>query len=877
MPKYDIEEVKSAAFGRHEEILSFLCGVPVSILDGEHYPCPKCGGNKRFNMSRDGSGKAYCNDCPGGPTVSSNIVGTVAWLTDTDYRDAKEVVAKYLGVEPIGNRSTKANSKPAQSPPAPKPPQPAKKLSDPELCHEVYTKLAETFGINEKHRRDLHQRGLTDEEITYRGYWSAPGKGIDSIRLAQLFPDRSTIAEKVPGVFPGGAIKVNATDALMIPMRSPDGKIVGIQYRLDKPTKSGEKYLWLSSKSAGGPSSGAPAHTALPPRGDHDATRLRITEGPLKADIATFLSGIRTVGAGGANNWKSMIEPVEQINPGQVILSFDKDAETNAGVAKSAVKAYDHFVAGQSLVYVEDWPETQKGIDDALLHLKNEVKILELEAGAKKIDNLRRFVDEDESHEHPDDPHRLARVNLEQYKEKGRTLRYWKGAWYSYKGTHYVEIDNDYLKARVADSIKREFDRLREEEHAKYLAWKRSPDYDNRKDKGPPKTRKVNDSITSNVMLATKSICVLSSSIAMPCWLPDRSEPHYVAAKNGILDLDAIFDDREDVLLPHTPDWFSRFRLDYPFEPSSKCPLWMRFLTSAMEGDHERMAVLQEWAGYLLTNKNYLQRFLVLEGDGSNGKTVFFSGITAMLGNENVSHVALEKFSGQFDMMTTIGKSANICGDVGEIDKVAEAELKQFTGGDVMQFDRKNRDPLAIQPTAKLMMSWNRRPSFRDRSNGLWRRMLIVPFDYKPSKEEIIRGMDNSKWWIENGEAPGILNWAIAGLHRLREQGDFTLSQKHVESIRDFKLTANPALDFLESFIDYCDGGKIIKQDLYEQYKKFCFDLGVRFPLSQRKFGKEVTAKFPKVKDSKISVSGDGRKNCYLGIGYTTVPDESGF
>ncbi len=77
-------------------------------------------------------------------------------------------------------------------------------------------------------------------------------------------------------------------------------------------------------------------------------------------------------------------------------------------------------------------------------------------------------------------------------------------------------------------------------------------------------------------------------------------------------------------------------------------------------GDDERIRILQEWAGYLLFPTNYLQRFIVFEGEGGNGKTVCNAAMEAMLGRNNVSHVSIEQFGDRFALASTLGKAANI-------------------------------------------------------------------------------------------------------------------------------------------------------------------------------------------------------------------------
>jgi putative DNA primase/helicase len=125
-------------------------------------------------------------------------------------------------------------------------------------------------------------------------------------------------------------------------------------------------------------------------------------------------------------------------------------------------------------------------------------------------------------------------------------------------------------------------------------------------------------------------------------------------------------------------------------------------------------------------------------GEGANGKSVLLDVLTALLGEENVSQVPLEMFGQRFQLTPTIDKLANICAEVGEISAVAEGVLKQFTAGDRMYFDRKGIPGIERYPTARLILATNNRPRFRDRSMGIWRRILLVPFRFTvpPTKQD---------------------------------------------------------------------------------------------------------------------------------------------
>jgi putative DNA primase/helicase len=336
---------------------------------------------------------------------------------------------------------------------------------------------------------------------------------------------------------------------------------------------------------------------------------------------------------------------------------------------------------------------------------------------------------------------------------------------------------------------------------------------------------------------------------------------------NGMLDLDAIFagKDEGDCLLPHTSHWFSSMRLEYPFDSDAQCPKWMEYIEFVTGGDQEKQALMQEWAGYLLTTSNGEQKFFVFEGEGNNGKSSFFAGMEAMLGGENVSHLSLENFSETFALQSTIGKAANIAGDVGKIEGGEEAIIKRYTGGEALQINRKHISSITVRPTAKLMMAWNERPRFRDKSQGLWRRMILIPLDQTVPTEKRIKGMDRPDYWMP--EAPGIMMWALAGLARLIEHGNFTHCRAAHEALEEYKAEANPTIRFFEDYLSEVEHSSIDSKNLYMVYRHWCEQEG-HHPLNDRAFGKQMGKKFPAAARKKVRYGKKLRWE-YFGIRWT--------
>lgn len=442
-----------------------------------------------------------------------------------------------------------------------------------------------------------------------------------------------------------------------------------------------------------------------------------------------------------------------------------------------------------------------------------------------------------------DDPSRLAGVVLDsRFVVEGKVvLRFWQQGWWRWDEGAYQPLSEDELRAGVWKVLDEEFGRLSSERASRQLEGQKGK-------KPPAPQRSVNRNMVANVLEALKSRAIIASAVEVSSWLdPEQARLHgpVVVLKNGLLRLKEITTDGEAGLLPLTPEWFGMARLRYEYDPKAECPKWRAFLEKNLEGDQERMSLLQEWFGYCLMPDTSRQRFLMLEGEGANGKSVVCAALTALLGEANVSNVPLEKFDDRFSLTRTLGKLANIASEIGEIDKAAEGYLKSFTGGDRMQFERKGIDPIEATPTARLVFATNNHPRFVDRSEGIWRRMLLIPFRVTISDAERVPGMDRAGFWVASGELAGMFNWAREGLRRLESQGRFTTPSVSKEALDDYRTECNPARSFLqehyEASTDPTKSAAV--QTVYELYRAWCGKDGYQ-PLCERVFGREVKRVF---------------------------------
>jgi hypothetical protein len=250
---------------------------------------------------------------------------------------------------------------------APTPLRPA--CADTDTLDHIYRALLDALPLAPFHRQALRQRGLGDAEILHRRYRTFPLQGRAALAKHLVESLGADLCAQVPGFYvaeQGGQRwwSLAGSVGLLIPVRDLDGHIVALKVRADAPG-DGPKYSTVSSTKHGGPSPGAPVHVPLSEglRGDI----VRLTEGELKADVATALSGLLTLSIPGVTMWRKALPVLQHLQAPQVLLAFDADWRSNPQVARALGQVAFALVTASYAVQVEDWaPALGKGIDDLL-------------------------------------------------------------------------------------------------------------------------------------------------------------------------------------------------------------------------------------------------------------------------------------------------------------------------------------------------------------------------------------------------------------------------------------------------------------------------------------------------------------------------------
>jgi hypothetical protein len=322
----------------------------------KHEDCPACGSRGWCCYDEDDPGlfvmcmRSAATEHPGFLFSRMNADGATAYFVRVEGDD---------GYRPSPNGRYSNNG--VQSPIEP---------AGPDVRNRAYETLLGVLNLTTTHSTALAQRGLSGDQIYAGRYRTLPPtrrRDIAEEVRGRSGLDTETLL-KVPGFARDdhGQIELVGRPGLLIPVTDGTGSIVGLQLRPDDPGAGG-KYVWLSSGYRGGAKAVVQAHSPPVAGADRPRDLVRLTEGPLKANVATANDGLFTIGITGCGLWKKALPTLEALGVRTVRIAFDADVTTNPQVCGGLCNALRGLVAAGYAVEVEHWDvAVGKGIDDVL-------------------------------------------------------------------------------------------------------------------------------------------------------------------------------------------------------------------------------------------------------------------------------------------------------------------------------------------------------------------------------------------------------------------------------------------------------------------------------------------------------------------------------
>lgn len=288
--------------------------------------------------------------------------------------------------------------------------------------------------------------------------------------------------------------------------------------------------------------------------------------------------------------------------------------------------------------------------------------------------------------------------------------------------------------------------------------------------------------------------------------------------------------------------------------------------------------IFKEWVGKDYVNTLYeviaycclpdypLHRIFCFMGDGMNGKSCFLGLLKKFLGGDNVCSTELDALlKSRFEITRLHKKLACIMGET-NFDEISQTSmLKKLSGGDLIGFEYKHKNPFDDVNYAKIIIATNNLPATTDKTPGFYRRWMIIDFPNKFSeKAEILKT-------IPDKEYENLATKCVRLLMKIIDTREFHKEGTIEERIERYESKSDFLEKFMDLFVDMENPNAFItKADFYKKFISWCNENKLR-RLSQNSVGKKLKAVGVDSQVKTFSWMNDGRggtARCWIGIGW---------
>ena len=219
------------------------------------------------------------------------------------------------------------------------------------------------------------------------------------------------------------------------------------------------------------------------------------------------------------------------------------------------------------------------------------------------------------------------------------------------------------------------------------------------------------------------------------------------------------------------------------------------------------------------------QKMFMLVGPKRGGKGTIARVLTKLLGRHNVAGPTLSSLGTNFGLQDLIGKPVGIISDARLGSKsdhsLITERMLSISGEDLQNVDRKYLPPWSGQLPTRFVMMTDELPRLTDTSGALASRFVVLLLQHS------FYGRENPSLTAELWEElPGIFNWSLDGLQRLRERGRFKQPAASKDAIQHLEDLSSPVGAFIRDRCAVGPGLKVETGDLYRDYRAWCEEHG---------------------------------------------------
>lgn len=257
--------------------------------------------------------------------------------------------------------------------------------------------------------------------------------------------------------------------------------------------------------------------------------------------------------------------------------------------------------------------------------------------------------------------------------------------------------------------------------------------------------------------------------------------------------------------------------------------IWNDCLNLVFCGNQELIHYVQRVVGMAAIGKVYQEHLIIAYGDGANGKSTFWNTIARVLGSYSgkISAEVLtvgNRRNAKPEMAELKGKRLIIASEMEEGMRLNTAMVKQLCSTDAIQAEKKYEKPFHFIPTHTLVLYTNHLPRVGANDDGIWRRLIVIPFEAKITGKSDIK---NYGEYLFEHAGQAILRWIIEGAKdAISMDFKWPLPTQVQHAVEEYREQNDWFAQFVE---DCCEVGEDYRESggrVYDEYRNYCARAG---------------------------------------------------
>lgn len=276
---------------------------------------------------------------------------------------------------------------------------------------------------------------------------------------------------------------------------------------------------------------------------------------------------------------------------------------------------------------------------------------------------------------------------------------------------------------------------------------------------------------------------------------------HYTHFQNG------VWNQKANEFYPRSKElersFVFTYCLDYDYDPTATAPRFEKLMADITQGDDSLRLLLLEFMGYALSNDPcWAEKILILVGEGANGKSTFIRILNSLAGIHGSANLGPKDLVSRFGGAALVGRFFNCSEELPtSFDSPVWSQLKNLASGGLIQIEEKFKPSYNIVNKTKLIMACNELPYSPDVSFGLFRKLIIAPFNATFTRENgnlDINIMDKIR-----DERSGIFNLARGSYLAAKKRGYLTIPESSKELAEEYKEQLDQVSEFMAESVTF--------------------------------------------------------------------------